>query len=243
MTIIPAIDIIGGRCVRLSQGDYDRCTTYPGDPLNVALRFADAGFTRLHVVDLEGAKTGGVVNIRTLEKICAGTPLSVDFGGGVKSAADLRRVFDAGADYACIGSVAATDPAQTEQWLDTHGRERIIISADTLGGTLRTNGWREASPMTVFDLIHSFGTKMKYLMCTDISRDGMFTGPATELYRTIAEKYPFLSVIASGGVGSAADLAELAGSGVSGAVVGKAIYEGRITLGELKTFDRCSQNV
>lgn len=242
MIVIPAIDIIGGRCVRLSQGDYGRCASYADSPLEMARRFADAGFARLHLVDLDGAKAAGVVNLGVLEKICAETLLSVDFGGGIKSADDLRRVFDAGADYACVGSVAVTDPELTGRWLDTYGSDRIIISADTLSGTLRTRGWREESGATVFDLIHRYGTRMRHLMCTDISRDGMLAGPATELYRTITRKYPFLSVIASGGVGTPDDLAQLAESGVSGVVVGKAIYEGRIGLGELKTFDRCLQN-
>ncbi|MCL2562191.1 MAG: 1-(5-phosphoribosyl)-5-[(5-phosphoribosylamino)methylideneamino] imidazole-4-carboxamide isomerase [Rikenellaceae bacterium] len=233
MTIIPAIDIIGGRCVRLSQGDYTQCKTYSDDPVAVARRFEDAGFTRLHVVDLDGAKSAAVVNLGVLEKICTLTSLSVDFGGGIKSDADLRRVIEAGADYACVGSIAATDPALAERWLDHYGPDRIIIGADTLGGTLRTHGWQQDGGQTVFDLADRFAGRLRHLMCTDISRDGMLTGPATELYRALATRYPRLGIIASGGVGSVDDLRELSTCGVAGVVVGKAIYEGRITLNQL----------
>lgn len=242
MTIIPAIDIIEGRCVRLSQGDYGRCKTYADDPVEVARRYADAGFTRLHVVDLDGAKSASVVNLGVLEKICAKTSLTVDFGGGIKSDCDIARVFGAGAAMACVGSIAATDHETTMRWLDRYGGERIIIGADTLDGKLRTNGWQEAMEKTVFDLVDEYGGKIKWLMCTDISRDGMLTGPATELYSALVARYPTLGVIASGGVGSTDDLRDLSACGVCGTVLGKAIYEGRIALDELKTFDRCSQN-
>jgi phosphoribosylformimino-5-aminoimidazole carboxamide ribotide isomerase len=238
MKIIPAIDVIGGRCVRLSRGDYARCTAYDDDPVDVARRFADAGFTRLHLVDLDGAKAAGVVNLGVLEKICARTSLAVDFGGGVKSDDDIARVFDAGAAMACVGSVAVSEPAKTERWLSRYGGGRIIISADTLGGTLRTHGWLEESARTVFDLVESYGARIEQLMCTDIARDGMLAGPAVELYESLVGRYPRLGVIASGGVACVADLGELEACGVGGVVVGKAIYEGRITLKELKNFDK-----
>lgn len=234
MEIIPAIDIIGGRCVRLTQGDYARCRSYGDNPVEVAQRFADAGFTRLHLVDLDGARETGVVNLGILEKICAQTTLTVDFGGGVKSDGDIGRVFDAGAAMACVGSIAVTDPTTTLRWLDFYGGDRIIISADTLDGRLRTRGWQDESARTVFDLVDGYGEKIKWLMCTDISRDGMLTGPAVELYRTLVARYPQLGVIASGGVALREDLLRLADCGVRGAVVGKAIYEGKITLNELK---------
>ncbi len=234
MTIIPAIDIIGGRCVRLSQGDYERCKTYFDDPVEVAHGFAEAGLRRLHVVDLDGAKAAGVVNLDVLKRICSQVDIAVDFGGGIKSDQDIERVFEAGAAYACVGSIAVTDPEQTERWLDRYGSERIIIGADTLGGTLRTHGWKEQSTRTVFDLVESYGVKIEYLMCTDISRDGMLTGPAVELYRELVARFPALKVIASGGVGSMNDLCELSTVGVDGVVVGKAIYEGKIDINNLK---------
>lgn len=242
MNIIPAIDIMEGRCVRLRQGDYSCRTTYSDDPLAVARQFEEEGFTRLHMVDLDGARSACTVNLPVLEKVCSKTSLTVDFGGGLKSDADLERVFGAGAAYVCVGSVAATDPVSIERWIDRYGGERMIIGADTLGGLLRTHGWLQESEMTVFDLIERYGSKIKSFMCTDISRDGMLNGPAIELYSTIIQNYPSIELIASGGVSCAEDLRELQRCGVAGVVVGKAIYEGRLTLAELKTFERCSQN-
>lgn len=237
MTIIPAIDIIEGRCVRLEQGDYGRCTGYPDDPVETARRFEQAGLRRLHLVDLDGARSGRVVNLRVLERICSLTALAVDFGGGVRSGDDFRRIFDAGAKYACVGSLAATDPATVSRWLAEYGRDRIIISADVRGERLCTHGWQTTGRMTVTDLVCRYGTTMRWLMCTDIARDGMLSGPATELYAGLARKFPFLDTIASGGVGSIADVAALAGLGLSGAVVGKAIYEGHVELDELLTLN------
>ncbi len=233
MTIIPAIDLIDGRLVRLSQGDYDKCKVYSDDPVEVARQFEDAGFVRLHVVDLDGARSAGVVNLAILERICTETKLAIDFGGGIKSDDDLRRTFDAGARYACVGSIAATDPATTGRWLDAYGADRIIISADVRGGIVRTHGWREDDGMTLDELIALYDGHMRWLMCTDIDRDGMLGGTATELYRSIIQHYPDIAIIASGGVGMMADILELADSGVSGVVVGKAIYEGRITIEQL----------
>lgn len=230
-TIIPAIDIIGGRCVRLSQGDYASCKVYDNDPVAVAMRFADAGFRRLHVVDLDGAKSAGVVNIGVLEKICLQTSLSVDFGGGIKSDDDIRKVFSSGADYACVGSLAVTNPSLTMSWMEKY---EIILSADVRGdGIVRTRGWLDDGGLTLDALIEMYGGHLKYIMCTDIDRDGMLTGPAVDLYRHLMTKFPELQIIASGGVGSMKDIEELRKIGVSGIVVGKAIYENKITLNEL----------
>lgn len=236
MQVIPAIDIIGGRCVRLSQGDYARCTTYSADPVEIAKGYADAGLERLHVVDLDGAKSEGVVNLKTLEQICRTTTLKVDFGGGVKTDRDLTNVFDAGAAQACIGSVAATNPELVNGWLAKHGAERLIISADVQDGVIKTHGWRSDAGLSLDALIVLYGARMRWLMCTDISRDGMFTGAATELYARLVRDYPWLRVIASGGIGSVEDIEAVCKTGVQGVVVGKAIYEWKIKIGELKSL-------
>ena len=238
MTIIPAIDIIDGRCVRLSQGDYSRCKAYCDDPLEVALRYEDAGFSRLHLVDLDGAKASSVVNCDVLERICAGTSLKVDFGGGVKSDADIRRVFDSGARMACIGSVAYTDPALVGRWLARYGGDRIIIGADVKDGMVCTHGWKNVTDTTIFGLADIYKGRMKYLMCTDISRDGMLSGTAVELYASLMERYPDVRMIASGGVGGTGDIDELKDAGVCEVIVGKAIYEGKISLEELRRYEK-----
>lgn len=233
MEIIPAIDIIDGKCVRLTQGNYNQCKIYSSAPLDVARAFEDAGITRLHVVDLDGAKSAGVVNINVLESICRQTSLSVDFGGGIKMDEDLRRVFDAGADYACIGSVAQTDVEKTKTWLQVYGRERIIIGADVWNYKICIQGWKKVTDMTVFDLIGVYEDQIRYLMCTDITRDGMLTGPATELYRKLLSRYPEIHLIASGGVGCNRDIDALADLGIESVIVGKALYENKIDLQSL----------
>lgn len=237
MTIIPAIDIIDGRCVRLSQGDYTRCKTYCDDPLEMALRYEEAGFSRLHLVDLDGAKASSVVNLDVLERVCAGTSLTVDFGGGIKSDTDIRRVFGSGAAMACIGSVAYTDTALAKEWFGRYGGDRIIIGADVRDGLVCTHGWKNVTDTSIFDLADIYKDDMKYLMCTDISRDGMLSGTAVGLYSSLMERYPGVQVIASGGVGCAADIDELEKAGVRNVIVGKAIYEGRISLEELRRYE------
>lgn len=228
MTIIPAIDIIGGRCVRLQQGDYERRTTYRDDPADIARRYADAGFERLHVVDLDGAKAAGVVNLRALEKICRTTSLRVDFGGGVKTSDDLKRVFDAGAAQACIGSVAADNPDLVRDWLRENGADKLIISADVQDGMVRTHGWRRDGGLMLDELIKLYDGQMRWLMCTDIARDGMFTGTANDLYARLVRDYPHLKIIASGGIGSMQDIENVRKTGVSSVVVGKALLENKI---------------
>lgn len=234
MNIIPAIDIIDGKCVRLTQGNYSQCKIYSGSPLEVAKAFEDAGIARLHLVDLDGAKASGVVNLAVLETICRNTRLSVDFGGGVKTDEDIRKVFEAGADYACLGSIAQTDEAKTREWLENYGGERIIIGADVWNTKICIQGWKKITDTTIFDLVETYGGQLRSLMCTDITRDGMLEGPALGLYRDLLERYPDIHLIASGGVGAYADLQELALLGVQSVVVGKAIYEKKISLKDVQ---------
>lgn len=236
MIVIPAIDIIGGRCVRLTKGDYSACKVYGDDPVEIAKGYADAGFTRLHVVDLDGAKASGVVNLSVLEKICASTPLAVDFGGGIKSDADLTRVFGAGAAMACIGSVAVTDAEMVRGWLERYSGDRIIVGADVKGDKVCIHGWKTVTGTTIFDLAQMYSPHLKYLMCTDIARDGMLQGPSLDLYRHILERLPGIRLIASGGVSGEQDMEELDRLGVPEVIVGKAIYEGRITLERLVQY-------
>ncbi len=236
MEVIPAIDLIDGKCVRLTQGDYEVCKMYADDPLEVARGFEAAGIRRLHLVDLDGARSSGVVNLQVLERICAGTRLSVDFGGGIKSDADLEKVFVAGADFACIGSLACTERERTAGWLAYYGRDRIIVGADVRGRSVCTHGWQNTTETSVSELVGWYGERLRYLLCTDIAKDGMLSGPAIPLYRELQASFPDLHIIASGGVGSAADLAALSGAGISSVVVGKAFYEQKITLDELAVW-------
>jgi phosphoribosylformimino-5-aminoimidazole carboxamide ribotide isomerase len=233
MIVIPAIDIIGGKCVRLSQGDYDRCKVYAENPLEVARTFEAAGFQRLHLVDLDGAKSAGVVNLQVLRDICRHTSLAVDFGGGVKSDADVQQVLEAGAAFACIGSLAQTNREKVSEWLEQYGSDRFIIGADVRDERICINGWKEVTTTTIFDLIDGYENKIKYLLCTDISKDGMLQGVAVSLYKKLQAAYPSLNIIASGGVSRIDDVTALSRSGLYGAVVGKAIYENRISLDEL----------
>lgn len=236
MKIIPAIDIIAGRCVRLTQGDYDSCKIYSDSPLDVAKAFEDAGVTRLHLVDLDGAKAAGVVNIKVLENICAHTGLSVDFGGGIKSDEDIEKVFQAGAGYACIGSIAQTNVEKTKKWLKLYGGERMIIGADVWNKQVCINGWKKVTETSIFQLVENYRDSIRHLMCTDIARDGMLQGSAVDLYRELMKCYPDINLIASGGVGCVADLEELVAAGVQSVIVGKAIYEKKITMEELTKF-------
>lgn len=229
MTVIPAIDIIGGRCVRLTQGDYSACKVYGDDPVEIARGYAAAGFTRLHVVDLDGAKAGETVNLGVLERICAATPLEVDFSGGLKSDDDLRRVFDAGAAWACIGSIAVTDPARVLNWLERYGGERIIIGADVKAGKVCIHGWKTTTDTDILTLARTYAPHLKYLMCTDIACDGMLQGPSIALYRRLMECLPGIHLIASGGVSCLRDLDRLNEMGIPSVIVGKALYEGRIS--------------
>lgn len=238
MEIIPAIDIIDGKCVRLSKGDYNVCKTYSDNPTDMALRFQDAGIRRLHLVDLDGARSKHIVNYRTLESITSRTNLTVDFGGGVKARQDLLTAFECGAAMVTVGSTAVTQPELMEEWISEFGAGRMILGADARDGRISVNGWKEDSPLLLHDFIESYTRKgIVQVLCTDINRDGMLQGPAMELYRSILESFPNLGLIASGGVSSIQDLEELSKAGLPAAIVGKAYYEGRITLEQLSQLN------
>lgn len=233
MYIIPAIDLIDGKCVRLTQGDYAREKVYRDNPVDVAREFQDAGFSRLHVVDLDGAKSGKVVNWNVIESICRETTLKVDVGGGIKKEDDLKRLFDSGASHVNLGSIAVRNPELVGSWIETYG-DRIILSADVRDGRVAVSGWQEASLLTVDELIKGYeATGLSFVTCTDISADGTLAGPAIDLYKHLVSTFPSMHVIASGGVGSVDDIERLATTGVFGVIVGKALYEGRITAAEL----------
>ena len=234
MEIIPAIDIIDGKCVRLTKGDYNICKTYSDNPLDMALRFQDAGLTRLHLVDLDGAKSRHIVNYPVLEAITGHTDLTVDFGGGIKSTSDLETALGCGAAMVTVGSTAVTDPELMAQWIEDFGQEHIILGADARDGKISVNGWKEDSTLTLSDFIRGYMQKgITQVLCTDINRDGMLQGPAMELYKKILSEFPGIKLIASGGVSSADDLTALKQAGLPAAIVGKAYYEGRVTRAQL----------
>lgn len=236
--LIPAIDIIDGRCVRLSQGDYARQRTYDASPAEMGAAYAAAGIRRLHLVDLDGAKAAAPQNLDTLRALAA-LPLDIEWGGGIKSAAALQAVFDAGARYAIIGSVAAQQPELMEAWLARYGGERIILGADVRGGRIAVNGWQEESPLTIDALIERFlPCGLTQLICTDISKDGMLQGPNQELYTRLQSAYPTVDITVSGGIGSMDDIRALDALGLRKVIIGKAIYENRITLNELQTWSQ-----
>jgi len=233
--LIPAIDIIDGKCVRLSQGDYDRVKEYSASPADVAKEMEDHGIQRLHVVDLDGAKSKHVVNWRTLEQIANATSLVIDFGGGVKTDDDLRIVFDCGAKMVTGGSIAVKEPATFERWLLKYGAEKIILGADVKEGKIAVSGWMEDSDCELMAFLgHYTQQGVQKVICTEISRDGMLQGPAISLYKDILSQYPDLHLIASGGVSSMEDIEALAQAKVPGVIFGKALYEGRITFKEIE---------
>ncbi len=238
--LIPAIDLIEGRCVRLSQGDYDTKKEY-GDPVEMALRMEDMGVRRLHLVDLDGAKSRHVVNERVLREICRRTSLTVDFGGGIKTEDDLEKVFDAGAAMATAGSIAVTDPDRVSLWIEKYGAERIVLGADARDGKISINGWKEDSAVELMPFLESYRKQgLRHVLCTDISKDGMLQGPNVALYKSIMAQWPDCSLIASGGVSSAEDIRALDEAGIPAVVFGKAIYEGRIDLASLiKEYPAC----
>ena len=237
MEIIPAIDIIDGKCVRLTQGDYAQKKVYNENPLGVALMFEDVGIKRLHLVDLDGAKKGAVVNFKVLERIASKTKLVIDFGGGIKTDGDIQNVYDAGANIATIGSIAVKDKELFFSWLHKYGSRKILLGADAKGKKIAVGGWLETTDILVFDFIkENIDQGVETVFCTDISKDGLLEGPSIELYKKIIEQFPKLNLIASGGVASVKDLEELKNIGCSGAIVGKALYEERITIDELKRF-------
>jgi phosphoribosylformimino-5-aminoimidazole carboxamide ribotide isomerase len=237
MQIIPAIDIIEGKCVRLTEGDYAQKKIYNEDPLEVAKQFEGAGLMRLHLVDLDGAKAGKVINWKVLEKIANKTSLVIDFGGGIKTEAVLKTVLDAGATYATIGSLAVKEKETFEQWIERYGAAVFMLGADVYEEKIAVGGWLEKTAVDVYDFIGSYMQKgVAQLFCTDIQKDGKLEGPSIELYQKILHQYPSLQLIASGGVSQLKDLQELRTIGCSAAIVGKAIYENKISLLELSKF-------
>jgi phosphoribosylformimino-5-aminoimidazole carboxamide ribotide isomerase len=238
MKIIPAIDIIDGKCVRLSKGDYNSKIIYNENPLEVAKLFEDHGFNYLHIVDLDGAKSSKVVNFNILESIAKNTNLKIDFGGGIKSTDDLKRVLDAGADQVTVGSVAVKNPILLYEWINDYGADRIILGADVKGLNIATDGWLETSDLSLFNFLKEYYLKgIRTVLCTDISKDGMLQGPSFELYQTIMDKYPDLDLIASGGISCINDVIKLKENGIPAVVIGKAIYENKIDLKELVKYN------
>lgn len=235
--IIPAIDIIDGKCVRLTQGDYGKQKTYSDNPLEVAKLFEGYGVRRLHVVDLDGAKSSHVINLRVLEQIASHTDLVIDFGGGIKSENDLTLSFNAGASMLTIGSLAVKNPDLVKGWLKDYGAERFIIGADVKDEKISINGWKEEGEDTLYPFLERYTSEgVVNVLCTDISRDGMLQGPSLTLYENILKRFPELHLIASGGVGGVDDIRKLNEMGVPAVVFGKAFYEGLIRIEQLKEF-------
>ena len=235
--LIPAIDIIDGKCVRLSQGDYDSKKVYNENPVEVAKELEAHGIRRLHVVDLDGAVSHHVVNYRTLEQIASRTSLVIDFGGGVKSDEDLVIAFESGAQMVTGGSIAVKNPERFCHWLQTYGSERIILGADVKDHKIAVNGWKDESACELFPFLKDYvGKGVRKVICTDINCDGMLQGPSISLYKEMLETYPDLYLIASGGVGSTEDIRQLEATGIPAVIFGKALYEGRITFKELEAF-------
>ena len=233
--LIPAIDIIDGKCVRLTKGDYGQKKVYNDDPVAQAKEFEKLGMKRLHVVDLDGAKAKHIVNVDVLRGITAATNLKVDFGGGIKTDEDIEAAFSAGASLVTIGSVAVSQPDTFMKWLDRYGADNIILGADVRNGFVSINGWKEDSAEELLPFLSRYvKAGVKNVLCTEISRDGTLSGPSTELYSKVMEAFPDIHLIASGGVGCNEDVIELDKAGIPAVVFGKAWYEGRINLKELK---------
>lgn len=235
--LIPAIDLIDGKCVRLTQGDYNSKKVYNEDPLEVAKMFEDHGITRLHVVDLDGARAGRIINYRILERIATRTALIIDFGGGLKAEDDLEIAFESGAQMITGGSIAVKRPDVFEAWIKKYGNERIILGADAKDKKIAVSGWEETTDIELIPFIQDYFKKgITKVICTDISRDGMLEGPAIDLYKEIRESAEYVHVIASGGVSSVDDIEKLREAGIPSVIFGKAIYEGRIQLTDLLRF-------
>lgn len=224
--VIPAMDLMDGHCVRLRQGDFNQRKNYASDPLAVAKQFEAAGFRRLHIVDLDGARSGAPKHLHILKKVASETSLVVDFSGGIKTDADIENVFEAGAALAAIGSVAVKDKPLLFSWLKKYGPEKILLGVDVRDEKLAVSGWTEQTQIDLFDFLGEMtGAGVRQVFCTDIGKDGLLAGPSTELYRRILERFPGLELIASGGVRSPGDLTELSATGCVGVIVGRAIYE------------------
>ncbi len=235
--LIPAIDIIGGRCVRLSQGDYERQTTYDAEPADMVKRFADCGVKRVHIVDLDGAKAAQPENLPTREKMAGIDSVSIEWGGGLKTETAVRQVFDAGAAYAIVGSVAAKQPDLFTTWLNAFGAERMVLGADVREGKVSVSGWQEDLNLGIEALIDTFQPHgLRQVICTDISRDGMLQGPSFDLYTQLQAAYPDIDFTVSGGISSMDDIRRLDSLNLRKVIIGKAIYEGRISLKEIETY-------
>lgn len=237
MEIIPAIDIIDGKCVRLEKGDFEKKVIYHDNPADVAKGFETAGIKRLHIVDLDGARGGSLKNLKTLENISKGTSLVIDFGGGLKTTEDIQSVFNAGASMVSLGSVIVKNAELFSQWIKDFGASKFLPGADVLHKKIKIHGWKENTGIDIFHFINElFLDGINQIFCTDISKDGMMQGPSTKLYLEILQKFPSLNLIASGGISCFEDLVVLKETGCSGAIVGKAIYEGKITLKQIQGF-------
>ena len=235
--LIPAIDIIDGKCVRLSQGDYDTQKVYNESPLEVAKEFEANGIRRLHVVDLDGAKSSHIVNYKVLDQLAGHTSLTIDFGGGIKTDEDLTIAFEYGAQMVTLGSIAVKNPDLFKSWLHKYGAEKIILGADVKDNRISVNGWKEESQQELLPFLDGYTQEgIRKVLCTDISRDGMLQGPSIDLYKQIMGQFPDMHLIASGGVSGLDDIIRLDEAGIPAVVFGKALYEGRITLKDLKRF-------
>ncbi len=235
--IIPAIDIIEGKCVRLQQGNYASKKIYNENPLEVAKAFEDAGLRRLHLIDLEGAKAKSVINLKILQLIASNTNLIIDFGGGIKTDEDLEKVFLSGASLVTVGSIAVKEPKKFKSWINKYGGDKIILGADVKNQKLAISGWTDITDINLFDFVKNtreYG--IKYILCTDISKDGMLKGTSIELYKTLNAKFPDLNIIASGGVTNINEIEKLNELNIYGVIIGKAIYEGLISLKDLSRF-------
>lgn len=235
--IIPAIDIIDGKCVRLTQGDYSKKKIYNENPLEIAKEIEDAGITRLHLVDLDGAKQKKIINHKVLEKIANETSLHIDFGGGIQSDDAAQAAFDYGAKQITGGSIAIKNPEMVYSWIEKYGSEKIILGADAKNEKIAISGWEEATEVWIYDFLEDFIAKgIKYTISTDVAKDGLLQGPSFDLYANLQDRFKDLNIIASGGVSCMKDIELLNEKGIFGVIVGKAFYEGRITLSELKKF-------
>lgn len=235
--IIPAIDIINGQCVRLSQGNYSQMKIYSNKPVDLALQLVDFGVKHIHLVDLDGAKAGKIINWKILESITSSTTLTVDYGGGIKTDEDLNTILNCGASQITAGSIAVKDKATVVKWLEKHGPERIILGADVKDEQICISGWHESSNLNLFDFIDDYlPYGIKNIISTDIDRDGMFTGPAIDLYIKLIKRYPTLNIIASGGVSTIDDVVALDNAGIQSVIVGKAILENKISLTQVSKY-------
>lgn len=239
MLLIPAIDLIDGKCVRLTQGDYAQKKVYNDNPLEVAKMFEGAGIKRLHLVDLDGAKAKTITNHKVLELIASNTSLSIDFGGGLQSDRDVQIAFDSGAKQITAGSIAIKNPDQVKSWMHKFGRENIIVGTDSKDGKIAVSGWQEITEMTIEGLVDSYSNPgIVYSICTDVAKDGLLQGPSFNLYERLQKQYPAINWIASGGVSSMDDLHQLKKLNMYGAIIGKAYYEGKITLSDIADFNK-----